>query len=101
MWETLTYHIKNAKYVSFYDGFIGRTTADVLLGLGILNPSVIKIPMTSRSNGTMYIMPVSKSITQFKWRIVWAMDIGRQVEAGKNVMVVFTNSSTRRTRGPR
>jgi hypothetical protein len=90
MWETLTYHIKNAKYVRFYDGFMGRITSDVLQGLDILNPSVVRMPVTSQSNRrTMYIKPVSKSISQSKWLISWAMDIGRHVATGKNFMVFY------------
>ena len=46
-WETLTYHIKKAKYVLFYDGFVGRITSDVLQCLDILKPSVVKMPVSS------------------------------------------------------
>ena len=91
MWETLKFHLLNAKYVQCYDGFIGRITMDVLQGLGIIDVFVVRMPGASQNNGrTMFFKPISAGkIGQTKWPMVWAMDIGRQVAAGKNVMVFY------------
>ena len=79
MWETLKFHILNAKHVRCYDGFMGRITMDVLQGLGILNVFVVRMPVASQGNGrTMFFKLVrSDKIGQYKWLMAWAMDIGR------------------------
>ena len=90
MWDTLTYHIRNAERVRCYDGFMGRLTADLLKGLGIENVGVVRMPDTFRvNNRTMYLTSVPKSVKQSQWLIQWATHIGQQVAKGKKVMVFY------------
>jgi hypothetical protein len=90
MWETLTYHIRNATYVRFYDGFIGRITMDILKGLGIHGASVVHMPATIPDNGrTMYIKSFPRSMKQVEFLKQWATEISTQVKNGKNVMVYY------------
>ena len=69
MRETLTFHIRNAKYVRFYDGFMGRMTMDALKGLGIHDSMPAAIP---NSNRTMYITSVPRKIKQVEFLKQWA-----------------------------
>ena len=64
---------------------------DILQGMGILDVSVVRMPVALQSIGrTMFIKPVSAGkIGQSKGLMAWAMDIGRQVAAGKSVMVFY------------
>jgi hypothetical protein len=88
MWEALTHHIANAKCVRMYDGFMGRLSIDVLKGIGIANVSVVTMPETvPNNNRTMFIRSVNRNMEQKEWLTAWAIEIGRQVEIGKNVMV--------------
>jgi hypothetical protein len=65
MWETLTYHIRNAKFVRFYGEFMGRITIDVLKGLDVSNASVVCMPAKAPNNGqTMYIKSVARNMKQ-------------------------------------
>ena len=90
MWETLTDHIKKAKYVRFYDGFMGRITMDVLKGLGIHGAAVVRMPTSiPNNNRTMYIKSVANTEKQTEWLKKWALEIGTEVARGKNVMVFY------------
>jgi len=90
MWETLIYHIRNAKYVRFYDGSMERITMDALKVLGISDASVVRMPATAPNNGrTMYIKSVARNMEQIVWLKNWAVAIGKQVAAGKNGMVFY------------
>jgi hypothetical protein len=68
VWEALTHHIVNAKYVRMYDGFMGRLSMDVLKGLGIANVSVVRMHETVPNNiRTMFIRPVNRNMEQKEW----------------------------------
>jgi hypothetical protein len=87
MWEVLSSLIKSAKYVRLYDGFMGRTSSDVLKGLGILDVAVVRMPDYIPNNGrTMILQFILQKYTK-EFLKAWAADIGAQVAAGKNVMV--------------
>jgi hypothetical protein len=90
MWEVLSYLIRSAKYVRCYDGFMGRTTSDVLKGLGILDAAVVRMPASIPDNGrTMIMQAVNQTNETKEWLKAWAADIGAQVATGKNVMVFY------------
>ncbi len=77
---------------------MGRISLDFLKGLGIHDIAVVRMPQdTPKSNGrTMYIQFVQKGVKTKDWLKSWAVEIGAQVAAGKNVMVFypFTEEAT-------
>ena len=89
MWQALTYHLRNAKRVRCYDGFMGRKTMEVLRGLGIEDVGVVRMPGARSVNRTMYLTSVPNETDLRDWLIQWATDIGKQVAGGKNVMVFY------------
>jgi hypothetical protein len=90
MWEVLSSLIKSAKYVRCYDGFIGRTTSDVLKGLGILDAAGVRMPASIPINSrTMIMQSVNHGFETKDWFKARAADIGAQVAAEKNVMVFY------------
>ncbi len=69
---------------------MGRTTSDVLKGLGILNVAVVRMPASIPDNGRTIIMQsVNHGFETNEWLKSWAADIGDQVPDGRNVMVSY------------
>jgi hypothetical protein len=86
--DNLTYHIQDAKYARFYDGFMGGMTIDVLKGLGVHGAYVICMPATIPNNRqTIYIKSNPRSIKQIEGMRFWATEIGTYVAAGKKVIM--------------
>jgi len=88
MWEVFTSLITSAKYIRLYDGFMGRTSMDVLKGMGIQDVAVVRMPSSVPNNGrTMIMESADSSFETMEWLKAWAASIGEQVRSGKNVMV--------------
>ena len=90
MWEVFKSLITGAKYIRLYDGFMGRTSMDVLKGMGIQDVAVVRMPSSVPNNGrTMIMESADSNFETMKWLKAWAASIGEQVRAGKNVMVFY------------
>jgi hypothetical protein len=90
MWGVLTSLVTNAKCIRVYDGFMDRTSMDVLKGMGIHDAAVVRMPSPVLNNWrTLIIQAVDSNLQTKNMLKVWVADIGAQVAAGKNVMVFY------------
>ena len=90
MWDVFTSLITNAKFIRLYDGFMGRTSMDVLKGMGIQDVAVVRMPSSVPNNGrTMTMESADSSFETMEWLKASAASIGEQVRAGKNVLVFY------------
>jgi hypothetical protein len=89
---TPTYHIRKAKYVRFYDGFVGQRTIYVLKGLDISGALVVRMPAVFLNNNrTMNIKSVERNMKESVCLSIWAAEIGAHIAAGKNMMVFYSS----------
>jgi hypothetical protein len=88
LWEITASLITGAKYARLYDGFMERTSMDVLKGMGIQDVAVARMPSSVPNNGrTMILGSADFSFETMDWLNAWAASIGERVRAGKNVMI--------------
>ena len=64
MWEVLSSLVKYARFVRLYGFFMGRTSSDVLKGLGILDAAVVRMPVSIPTNGRSMIL--QSALKRFK-----------------------------------
>jgi len=90
-WEAFTNHLRSAKRVRFFDGFLGRKSLELLHGLGTEDVAVVKMPPGRVPNNgrTMNLSSVRLGEDLKDWLIRWATDIGMHVRDGKNIMVFY------------
>jgi len=73
MWEVFTFLITNTKFIRLYDGFMGRTSMDVLKGMGIQDVAVVRMPSSVPNNGRTTIMESADSSFETMERLkAWA-----------------------------
>jgi hypothetical protein len=78
MWRVLSYLIRTATYVRFFDGFMGRLSDDIIKGLGRPQAAVVRMPPRTIGNGrTMNIVTVPKNAELHDFLMSWAYDIGK------------------------
>ncbi len=69
---------------------MGRTSIDVLKGMGIQDVTVVRMSSSVPNNGrTMIMESADSSFETMEWLKAWAASIGEQVLAGKNAMVFY------------
>jgi len=90
MWDVLKFLITGAKYIRLNDGFMGRTSMNVLKELGIQDVAVVRMPSSIPDNGqTMIMQSIDSEFERKEWLKAWAASIGDQVRVGKNVVVFY------------
>ena len=51
MWRVLSYLIRTASYVRFFDGFMGRLYDDIIKDLGRPQAAIVRMPPKTLGNG--------------------------------------------------
>jgi len=83
MWRVLSYLIRTARYVRFFDGFMGRLSNDIIKGLDRPQAAIVHVPPRTHGNGrTVNIVTVPKNAELHEFLMSWAYDIGKQVKEG-------------------